>query len=604
MHSEGLNPVRVRRMDTRHINLTLRANAMRARQAILPAVALVLLHLQVAAPQSQTQTPNKSQAVPSASQGQAQADPPRRPNAVPDRKTRAAIEEALLTIQQNYADGERLQYEELFRRSILGMLRALDPHSDFYTKKDFDEQRAEWARSEYYGIGATIGNRRLRGREIDTFILSTFKNSPARRAGLSFGDRILEANGESMVGKFSSEVRDKLRGPKGTVVRITIERAATGNRETVALTREPVPQPTVPDAYMIAPGVGYIDMSRGFNLTTSQELMAAIENLKSQNMTSLVLDLRNNSGGILAEAVKSAERFLLKDQIVVSQKGTGPATAVSRTLTSLNPAPETVPLVVLVNRSTASAAEIMAGALRDQDRALIVGEPTFGKALVQSIIPLEYGAGLTITTSRYYTPSGSKIQRDYSQIGYYDYITGGGLGSERNIPTPKGAPKRTASGRPVFDGPVAPDQVGIVKPRTFTPLQQRLFDPVFGFVRELINGRITAPDLDTKQFHVSGPSDLNHDLQPGELKVDDRLFEGFKAYVAKRREIYRFTDAQLDREREAIKRQLRFELVTAAYGVINAARVLIADDPQILKALQVLPEARELTANSLKRATP
>jgi carboxyl-terminal processing protease len=246
----------------------------------------------------------------------------------------------------------------------------------------------------------------------------------------------------------------------------------------------------------------------------------------------------------------------------------------------------------------------MAGALQDHDRALIVGETTFGKALVQSIIPLEYGTGLTITTSRYYTPSGRTIQRDYSQVGYYDYIYGGGIGSERIIPTEKGAASRTASGRPVFGGAITPDQVGVVKPRVLTPLHNRLFDPIFGFARELINGRIAAQDFDTRQFQIDGPPNLKHDLQPGELNVDDRLFKAFKEYVANKRDLYKLTDAQLDREREFIKRQLRYDLVTAAYGVVNASRVLIVDDPQILKALQVLPEARDLAATTTKSATP
>ena len=260
------------------------------------------------------------------------------------------------------------------------MLRSLDPHSNFYDAKEFEEQRADW-RSEYYGIGATIGDRKV-GERTDTYILATFDNTPAHKAGLRFGDRIAEVDGQSMQGKNSGEVRDRLRGPRGSSVKVTVEKAASGTKETVEITRDAVSQPTVPDFYMIRPGVGYIDMQRGFNYTTADEFVEALERLKAKGMTSLVLDLRNNGGGILDQAVKVAEQFLSDGQLILTQKGRSRRGGGEREYKSENPNPDTSPVVVLVNRGTASASEIVAGALQDHDRGLIIGETTFGKGLV------------------------------------------------------------------------------------------------------------------------------------------------------------------------------------------------------------------------------
>ncbi|HLL14734.1 MAG TPA: S41 family peptidase, partial [Pyrinomonadaceae bacterium] len=335
----------------------------------------------------------------------------------------AAIEEdfaeALTIVQENYVDGTKIDYNAAFKSSIIGMLRSLDPHSNYYDSKEFEELQADW-RSEYYGIGATIGDRTIAG-QTDTYILATFPGAPATRAGLRFADRIVEVNGEAIKGKTSSDVRDRLRGPKGSTVKVTVERASTKALETVEITRDAVGQPTIPDSYMLKPGVGYIDMTRGFNRSTAEEFIAALEDLRKQGMTSLVLDLRGNPGGLLDQAVKVAERFLQRGQLILSQKGR--AEGSQRTYESRNSSPDNVPLVVLVNRNSASASEIVAGALQDHDRALIIGETSFGKGLVQSIIPMEYGTAVTLTSSKYYTPSGRLIQRDYTNEGLYDYYT-------------------------------------------------------------------------------------------------------------------------------------------------------------------------------------
>src|ERR1044071_5432292 len=329
------------------------------------------------------------------------------------------------------------------------MLRTLDPPSNFYDAKEFEEQRADW-RSEYYGIGATIGDRKIAG-STDTYILATFEATPAYRAGLRFGDKILEIDGKPVKGKASGEVRDMLRGPRGTTVRVSVERAANAQKETVEITRDAVPQPTVPDAYFIKPGVGYIDMTRGFNYTTAEEFIAALKYLRSHGMQGLVVDLRNNGGGILDQAKIVAEQFLQSGQLILTQKGRG-ARGAERPLSSDNRTPDPTPLVVLVNRGTASASEIVAGAWQDHDRALVIGETSFGKGLVQSIMPLEYGTALTLTTSKYYTPSGRLIQRDYSNQSFYDYIYGrlnGTQDEEKTAEKQKAGPEtHTDTGRP------------------------------------------------------------------------------------------------------------------------------------------------------------
>jgi len=527
-----------------------------------------------------------------------------RPRVSPSSGATAAIEEdfaeALSIVQESYVDGVKIDYNAAFKSAIIGMLRSLDPHSNYYDAKEFEELQADW-RSEYYGIGATIGDRTIKG-QTDTYILATFPGAPATRAGLRFADRIVEVNGEAIKGKPSGDVRDRLRGPKGSVVKVTVERASSGARETVEITRDAVGQPTIPDSYMLKPGVGYIDMTRGFNRSTAEEFIAALEDLRKQGMTSLVLDLRGNPGGLLDQAVKVAERFLQRGQNILSQKGR--IAGSDRTYDSRNSSPDNVPLVVLVNRNSASASEIVAGALQDHDRALIIGETSFGKGLVQSIIPMEYGTAVTLTSSKYYTPSGRLIQRDYSNEGLYDYYTRGGVGSlddeKRAAQTakPAGPERLTDMGRKVYGGGgIAPDEP--VKPRLISPAQQRLIDPVFAFVRELVNGRVKG----FEDYKLTRGVDYEHDIKAEDYPVTDNLFKTFRSFVMSD-EANKLTEAQLDRSREFITRQLRYDIATAAYGTVTAAQVQVADDPQVAKAIEVLPRARELALAASRGRNP
>jgi carboxyl-terminal processing protease len=506
--------------------------------------------------------------------------------------------EALTVIQDNYVDGNKLVYNDVFKSSIIGMLRTLDPHSNYYDAKEFEEQLADW-RSEYYGIGATIGDRKI-GATTDTYILATFEGTPAFRAGLRFGDRITEIDGQSVAGKPSGDVRDRLRGPRGTTVKVTVERASNGAKETVEITRDAVPQPTVPDAYFIKPGVGYIDMTRGFNYTTAEEFISALDYLRSRGMNGLVVDLRGNGGGILDQAKIVAEQFLASGQTILTQKGRG-TRGMEREYKSDNRTPDQTPLVVLVNRGTASASEIVAGAWQDHDRALIVGETSFGKGLVQSIMRLEYGTALTLTTSKYYTPSGRLIQRDYSNQSFYDYIYGrvNGTEDESKREKPKGPETHTDTGRPLYGGGgISPDEN--VKARALSAPQVRLIDPIFAFAREVVNGRVAG----FNDYKVAGMPDFTRNVAPNDFVVDDKVFKAFKEFVVAHAEEYKLTDAQLDRNREFVARQLRYDLTTAAFGSVKATQVLILDDPQVVKAIDSIPRARDLASAAMKGRNP
>jgi len=520
---------------------------------------------------------------------------PRRPRGTSDPKITSIqrdFDDALKLIQEQYVDGKKMNYNDVVKSSIIGMLRSLDPHSNYYDREEFEELKTD-QRSEYYGIGASIQNFIYKD-QAETYITATFDASPAGRAGLRYGDRIVEVDGVAMSGKTSLEVRDKIRGPRGSTVKLTLERAATKQLEKIEIVRDAVPQPSIPDAYLLRPGVGYIDMTRGFNYSTTDELLDAIDRLEAKGMKSLVLDLRNNPGGFLDQAIHVAEVFLPSGQLILTQKGRNGYR--DNTFESKNSAPNTTPLVILINEATASASEIVAGAMQDHDRALIVGQTSFGKGLVQSIIPLEYGAGLTLTSAKYFTPSGRLIQRDYSNGGFYDYYThGAGVGRDpkRAPALPSGPEKKTDTGRAVYGGGgIMPDEN--VTPRTVNLTQRRMLSPIFSFVRELVNGRVAG----LESSKIARGIVFDHELKPDEYRITDAIFRAFRDFVAKD-PAYRVTPAMVDRYRSYVELELRFNIVTAAHGRVVGDRVFITtDDPQVSKAVDVLPKARNLAQKS------
>ncbi|MFZ1699590.1 MAG: S41 family peptidase [Pyrinomonadaceae bacterium] len=507
--------------------------------------------------------------------------PGTRPEAMPESPSPMAAEifEAEQLIRGNHIDNPKLSTDELTKSALEGMLRSLDPHSNYYDRAEWKELLDE-QRSGYTGIGATIATFQ-RNEEFFTYILSTFPGSPAERASLRFGDRVIAINGESMAGKTTDVVRDKVRGAMGTAFRLTVERAANLREETIEIKRNRVPQPSIPDAYILRPGIGYIELSEGFNYTTADEFDVAMRELKRRGMRSLVLDLRNNGGGIVDQAVKIAERFLPAGQLILSQRG---RTRIdNRVWKSKNPNPEQLPLVILVNENTASASEIVAGAFQDDDRAMIVGEKTFGKGLVQSVLDLPGKTGLTLTTARYLTPSGRSIQRDYSKLNLYDYF------NHKTASTEIGKPyfeARTITDRKVFGGDgVHPDEA--VATVQLNRSQLALLDPIFQFSREVANGRI-----DGLGDYRLRPGPFGQRITASDFPFSERLFAAFVEYS--RTNGSRISPSSLAAESDFIKLRLRYNIVMASFGAVSANQVITEDDAQVAKAIESLPRSAKL----------
>ncbi len=496
------------------------------------------------------------------------------------------LAEALSVIQANHIDGKQLDYNSIFKSSISGMLSVLDPHSTYFDPIENASFKTE-QRSEYFGIGATIEDLR-EGDDVNTFIRATFDDSPAGRAGLRFGDRITAVDGQSMHGKTFPEVRKFLLGPRGTVVKVTVEHPGNHKSETVSITRDAVSLPSIAQTYMLRPGVGYVAMTGGFNLTTADEFEVALKELHSKGMNMLILDLRENRGGLLIQAVRVANTFLRRGQMIVSQKGRTKDS--SQAYAAVNESPDSVPLVVLVNGNTASAAEIVAGALQDHDRALIVGETTFGKGLVQYPFQLDYDSALLLTIAKYFTPSGRLIQRDYSNGGFYNYYFPGGIAGEKNAQAnPQNGPEsHTDIGRAVYGGGgISPDEVA--KPGTISANERHLRDSIFAFSLELTTGRVAG----FESYKVQRPIEFEHDLQAADFPVTDALFKELKRFVVDK-PIFKVTPEQLDRSRPFAERQLRYNVLSAAYGFRLATQVFNDGDPQIARAVDAMPRAREL----------
>ncbi len=505
------------------------------------------------------------------------------------------VAEALTIIEDNHVTGKKLDYNELFKTAIDSMLHTLDPHSNYFDAKEFEEFRTSQS-SQYFGIGATIGDLSDKnGKVVATYIKATFENAPAHRAGLLYGDKILSVNGTSVVGKPYFEVRDFLRGPRGTTAKITVEKYATGKTETVEIIRDAVSQPSIAQYYMIRPGVGYIGMRGGFNQTTYAEFRQAMQELKALGMTNLVLDLRDNGGGLVSQAYQVSNTFLSRGQAIFTQKGRVEGAA--NTYSADNFTPDETPIVILVNRNTASASEILAGALQDHDRALIVGENTFGKGLVQNPYVLEYGSMVLLTIAKYETPSGRLIQRDYSDGNLYNYYTNGGTLREEGLaPPPTGNESKTDSGRAVYSGGgINPDEY--IKPQTITAVkaraQQKLNDPIFAFVLDLAYGKAAG----FEKYKVDRPILFDYTLKSMDFPIDDRLYNSFKRFATSK---YSFTAAQIDIEREFVERILRTEFVTASYGSTTSFQVFDEYDTQLKRAVELLPEAKQLALQGAK----
>jgi carboxyl-terminal processing protease len=520
---------------------------------------------------------------------------------VPDRPAEEIekdYNEAVSTISSSYAGD--IDYERATQAAVQGMLSTLDPHSMYFPYNEFRKLKEDQD-SRFYGIGVTIVQHRD-----GVYIQSAVENTPAARLGLRYGDRILEVDGKDARDWSSEQVSKQVRGGRGEPVTIKVDRAGSEAPLYFTIVRESVPLPSIRDSYMIRPGTGYVGLTRGFQHTSDDELREALNKLKDQGMRQLVLDLRGNPGGLLDQAIDVSSEFLPRGQVVVSVRGRSEYSE-PIIYKSSGAEPEDVPIVVLINRGTASASEIVAGAIQDHGRGLIVGETSFGKGLVQRVFQLPFNTGLTLTTARYYTPYGRSLQRDYSNGSFYDYIVRHDLDDGVAQPTPSpalhpasplaqisptpltsmGPAVKTAAGRVFYGGGgITPDIE--VKPQTFTPARNRIAEAAFQFTRQLAAGLIPG-------FESYKVEKVQYGKNPkaSDYATTDRVIEAFRNWVRTDTES-QLTPAQLEEDLEFVKLRLREEIVTAAFSNDAGARVLLDADPQLLRALEVLPDAKRL----------
>jgi carboxyl-terminal processing protease len=510
-------------------------------------------------------------------------------------------QEAISTVAEKYA-GE-IDYEKATQAAIQGMLFTLDPHSVYFSTTEFRKLKEDQA-SSFYGIGVQIQRH-----DDGVYIQSVVEGTPAARAGLRYGDRIVEVDGKDARDWTSDEVSKNVRGVRGEAVKLKVERAGEEVAVNFKIVRDSVPLPSIRIAFMLSAGTGYIGLLGGFQHTTDDELRDAIATLKKDGMRQLVLDLRNNPGGLLDQAIDVSSEFLPRDKVIVSVKGRSEyhEPAVYR---SNGSEPEEVPLVVLINRNTASASEIVAGAIQDHGRGLVVGETSFGKGLVQHVFQLPFNTGLTLTTARYYTPYGRSLQRDYSSGSLYDYYIrhdqndkqqpiqpGQPSPNESTPPRNSSAPAfRTAAGRVFYGGGgITPDIEA--RALTATPARGRIIEAAFSFTRMLAAGKISG----LESYRVE-KVEYGHAPKATDYVITDRVLEAFRNYLRKdQSQKLQLTEVEADLD--FVKLRLRYEIITAAYGADAGQRVLLESDPQALRAIGVLPDAKRL-AESVRNGTP
>jgi carboxyl-terminal processing protease len=465
-------------------------------------------------------------------------------------------------VEQNYAEpiqGDRAD-TAIYDGAIPGMLRVLDPHSNFYDPKAYAKMRED-QRGHYYGVGMVIQQQNNK-----VYVITPYEGTPSFRAGIRPGDIIAAIDGKSTEGMTSDVVAKNLKGPKGTHVQVSVVRDAQSKPLSFDLVRDEIPHPSVDLKYEIRPGVGYIHLTQ-FQETTAQEVNQAIDSFP--NLKGLVFDLRGNPGGLLSQAVEVCDHLLSKGQTIVSQRGRAYPDQ-NYTATHGNGG-KAFPIVVLVNRNTASAAEIVSGALQDHDRALIVGETTFGKGLVQTVYNLSENTGLALTTYHYYTPSGRLIQRNYSGVSLYDYYYNHAGASAPNSTNRE--VKMTDSGRTVYGGGgITPDEK-IESPKDNHFQDDLLYKSAF--------------------FHFAAHYLANRTVDRN-FQVDEAVLSDFKQFLTTPAMDIPVSDKQINDNIEWIKTNIREKVITSQFGQQQGLRVMADWDPMIQKALTFLPEAQAL----------
>jgi carboxyl-terminal processing protease len=498
--------------------------------------------------------------------------------------------EALDVIQQNYADyvgSDRLIYS-----AIKGMLRSLDPHSNFLDPLEFASLRED-QHSRYYGLGIRV-RPLLRDRGRVAIVEPPLIGTPAEKKGLRAGDVITRIEGEPIDDWTSEEVVNHLRGPRGTEVTISIERPGIPETLEFTIERDEIPVQTVSYAFEVKPGIGYVKIDR-FSESTAEEFHDKTKEMEVKKLSGLILDLRDNPGGLLNQAIDISDFFLPRLETIVSTKGR--ARGSDRTYRAPSAEKIKIPLVVLINQHSASASEIVAGALQDHDRALIVGETSFGKGLVQSVYTLGENTGMALTTAKYYTPSERLIQRDYSTSSFEYYYTNENH-AELSDSVSGREIRQTDSGRTVLGGGgITPDiEVPVRELERFEAILESK-DVFFQYARRLTSGQVAAAEkftLQIKKIEAAESKDAHPEASP-ELAITEGILADFKDYLHGHN--IEFSEEEFNNSEDFIKRRIKQDVFTSSFGLQEGYKIRIQGDTQVLKAIEVLPEAKLLMAS-------
>jgi carboxyl-terminal processing protease len=466
------------------------------------------------------------------------------------------------------------------------MLQTLDPHSSFMDPRTYAQMR-ERQEGRYYGLGLTIV-----AVDGDITVVRVFEGSPAYGKGIRRGDVIARIETEDAKGWTSDQAVRRLKGPKGTLVSIGIRRKGLDDLIPMDVMRDEITIPAVTAHFMIDPQTGYVRID-DFAEHTEPELTSSLEEMQKKGMKRLVLDLRNNPGGQLDQAIRMVNLFVPRGSMIVYTDGRVPNSDQEYRATE-NGEFLTVPMIVMVNRNSASASEIVTGALQDYDRALVVGETTFGKALVQSVYRVSQGAGLALTTARYFTPSGRMIQRPWD--GAFDEYLTYTLRDQADRPHTAEQMKLTTGGRKVYSGG------GIEPDRRFDGPVEGFNPTSFGrslYTRQLFGSyaeQFTA-EGDTR----AGAQGKNRKVVRKDFVVDEAMVEDFKKFVTDRKFV--IDEAAFAKDKDFIRSMIRYDIDTAVFSAAVGRQRLIMDDPQAQYALTLFPEAEKLSELSKNRTT-
>jgi carboxyl-terminal processing protease len=484
---------------------------------------------------------------------------------------------ALNAIETSYID--KVDSEALVTSSIRGMLATLDPHSSYFTPREYAQMR-ERQEGRYYGIGVSIV-----ANDGDITAANVFEGSPAYKKGIRRGDIFARVEGEDAKGWTIDQTQRRLRGPKGTLVHVDVKRRGYEQVIPFDLVRDEVYIPTVPAYFMVDATTGYIRM-QDFGENTDRDVKHALHDLASKGMRRLLFDIRGNPGGPLDQAIKVSNEFLPKGKMIVYTRGRVANSDQDYRATEESEFTE-MPIVLLANRNSASAAEIVTGALQDHDRAYVVGETTFGKALVQSVYRISAGAGLALTTAHYYTPSGRLIQRPWD-ASFDEYLSYSLRDQDASKPHNPSDLKRTDAGRPVYSG-------GGIEP------DKRLSGPIEGFNPGRFGRSLYARGIFSnyaQKYAAEGDTRVAQQstgrrLVKPNFTVDDAMMSDFREQV--KADHVRVDEEGFAKDLEFVKAMIRFEIDNALFGVSDARRHLIQADPQAVAALTMFGEALKLT---------